>query len=167
MSDERPYENGDWIVHLHHGVGQVKGIESKLIGGNKSKYVKVDTSSSTMWVPLEQLSDEETFRPVATPVECEEMFSIMQEPAEVMHDNYKVRRNRIRRVGKDNSLPDIARLVRDLWARNQDKRLNQAEQTALKRYRERMLREWVIALGLTESEAEAKLLSILSETQPV
>ena len=48
MSDERPYENGDWIVHLHHGVGQVKGIESKLIGGNKNKYVKVDTSSSTM-----------------------------------------------------------------------------------------------------------------------
>lgn len=34
---EQTYKLGDWVVHLVYGVGQVKRIEEKPIGGTQKK----------------------------------------------------------------------------------------------------------------------------------
>ena len=51
------FAEGDWIVHLYHGVGQVISIESKSLDGNKVKYYKVQTKDSIYWVPVGKVDE--------------------------------------------------------------------------------------------------------------
>ena len=46
------FGKGDWLVHNFYGVGQISGVETKILGDIKTKYYKVKTSSSTYFVPV-------------------------------------------------------------------------------------------------------------------
>ena len=41
MSEEiKSFRKGDWVSHLHHGVGQVEGKEKKSLGEDTKEYYK-------------------------------------------------------------------------------------------------------------------------------
>lgn len=154
------YNPGDWIVHLHHGVGHIAGIEEKELGGDISTYYKVVTDDSTLWVPLDK-ADNRWFRPVCPRDQFDEILDILRRPPREMNKNHLVRKRRISDVKSDGSLEETARLVRDLWGRRTQRNLNNTEESALRRFTERLVREWAVCMGVEEDEARARLQEML------
>ncbi len=56
------------------------------------------------------------------------------------------RKRLIKEVLGEGSLNDMARIIRDLSARQIDKKLNPTEEDALKRFKERLVREWAVCM---------------------
>jgi RNA polymerase-interacting CarD/CdnL/TRCF family regulator len=157
------YRPGDWVVHLHHGVGEIKSIEDKELGGSSATYYKVVTSNSTLWVPLEK-AENRWFRPLASREEFDDVLEILQRPPQEMHSNHNRRRRRINTVKAEGSLYDMARLIRDLWGRRAERRLNNTEERALRRFTDRLLREWAVCLDMDEEEARNAMQNMLQRT---
>ena len=159
--DTYTYDRGDWVVHLHHGVGEIQEIEEKALGGSATTYYKVVTSNKTLWVPIDK-AENRWFRPLATEEEFDRVIEILKRPPQEMHSNHNKRKKRIKDVKSDNSLEEMARLIRDLWARRANRKLNNTEERALRRFTDRLLREWSVAKGLDEEEARQRMRSLQS-----
>ncbi|MDX1616130.1 MAG: CarD family transcriptional regulator [Candidatus Promineifilaceae bacterium] len=164
MTDKTPvFETGDWIVHLHHGVGQIQSRSVKRIGDHESEYFRIEMRDSTLWVPVDKM-DEDTFRPIADEEEFNEALEVLQESPYRMASNFNKRKSRIRKLESKHSFVALARIVRDLWARQKRKSLSNTEETALRRTTKRLLSEWAICTGEQVEEAEHKLYSLLRES---
>ena len=157
------YHPGDWIVHLHHGVGEIASIEEKELGGDRSTYYKVVTDDSTLWVPLDK-AENRWFRPVCSRDEFDEIIDILRRPPQEMHNNHLARKRRIHSVKSNGSLEEMARLIRDLWGRRTERQLNNTEENALRRFTERLLREWAVCMGVDEEEARDHMQEILQKS---
>lgn len=158
--DKTEFAKGDWIVHLYHGVGQVTGIVSKEVAGDKAKYYRVRTDNSTLYIPVKDM-DEDRLRPAATKTQLKRALKVLREPPEEMAADHNDRRRRIREVKNEGSLLQTLRLVRDLSWRRYDKKLNNTEERALRRFKDRVLREWAVAMDSSPEEARRELNAIL------
>lgn len=154
------YNAGDWIVHRYHGVGEIACIEQMALGGAERTYYKVVTADSTLWVPIEE-ADGGLFRPLTSPEAFEEVLAILQRPPHEMKQNHLSRRSRIDKVHNANSLPDTARLLRDLWGRRAEHGLNGTEERALRELTHRLLDEWAATREVDEAEAEQRMRALL------
>jgi len=54
------YTKGDWIVHARYGVGQVKGMEKKLIEGEKKLFYKVKTFNGASKVACDRVGNKKS-----------------------------------------------------------------------------------------------------------
>lgn len=161
--DTHAYDAGDWIVHLHHGVGEIECIEEKELGGSTTTYYKVVTNNKTLWVPVDK-AEKRWFRPVATPEEFDRVLDILQKPPREMHSNHNSRKKRINTVKSEGSLHEMARVIRDLWGRRAQRKLNNTEERALRRFTDRLLREWSVCMGLDEEEARQRMQNMLQKS---
>ena len=59
---EKLFSEEDWVFHLFHGVGQVKGIEEKTLGGETKKYYKVEADKGTYWIAVNKMESERKAR---------------------------------------------------------------------------------------------------------
>ncbi len=159
------FSKGDWIVHLHHGVGQVRGVVRRRIGGEKTPYYRVRTRDSVLFVPVNEI-DGERLRPLASQREFKRAQKILKQPAEEMSDDHTERKRLIREVKADGSLESIARLVRNLTARRIAKKLNNTEERALRQLKRRLVREWSVCRELSVEEARGELNMLLHDTTP-
>lgn len=155
---------GDWIVHRQYGIGQIKKREEKTISGKCEEYFRVQTPDSLIWLPVNKV-DQSWFRPIATPTEFHEAIDILQKPPSQMDSNFMMRKDRINRVQSENSIPAIARLIRDLCGRRTHKSLSNTEQRALHHLTERFLAEWCVATNLEINKARIKLNTFLNGGQ--
>jgi RNA polymerase-interacting CarD/CdnL/TRCF family regulator len=142
------YSSGDWIVHRHHGVGQIKGTEVKDIGGRKNKYYRVQTDDSTFWLPLEKLTND-LLRPLASPVEMQEALDVLELSPRTMDANPTERKVQISKVKPNNSPVVIAEILRDLSAHNKEKKqVSQTDAEALRHFTALFLAEWSVCMNL-------------------
>ena len=163
MEESHVYLEGEWIVHSHFGVGQIKGIEVKSISGGNTRYYRIKTADSTFWVPLDQM-DSEVLRPLSTPEEIQHAIATLQNPPKEMSSNTKIRQSRIQSVRIGNTPGAIARLIRDLRARKRVKGiLYSSERSAFRSLSERLVQEWAIVTD-TKTEVIASELDSLLET---
>ena len=65
MEKSTTFSKGQWIVHHYYGVGQVKGIEKKVLDGQEWSYYKVKTRNSQYWIPV-QSEDNSRLRPLSS-----------------------------------------------------------------------------------------------------
>ena len=156
------FGEGDWIVHCSYGLGQIMGIETKRISGSGTRYYRIQTSDSTYWLPVTQ-SDSEELRPLASQAEIQAALAILAKPPRKMASNHTARKSRIQQVRSDNTPDDIARLVRDLRARQRDKGiLNQTERSAYGTFKQRLLEEWAAVSGSQLDLLAARLEALLN-----
>lgn len=156
------YARGDWIVHLYHGVGQIVGIEKKYLEGEIVSYFKVKTRDSTFWVPVKQV-DNVRIRRIASRKDIQEVLNILKRKPRAMSDDHAQRKSRISSVKEDGTLAAMARMVRDLTARQKQTRLNDSEERALNWFTERLLSEWATCFGIRLEEARKRLSQILQK----
>lgn len=156
------YARGDWIVHLYHGVGQIVGVEKKYLEGETVSYFKVKTKDCTFWVPVRQV-DNVRIRRIASRQEIQEVLNILKRKPRQMSDDHTERKSRINRVREDGTLAAMARIVRDLTARQQQTRLNDSEERALNLFTDRLLTEWAACFGIKLEEARKRLFRILQK----
>lgn len=150
------FATGDWVVHLVHGVGQVKGIVNKRIGGQTSPYYLVQTGNSTLFIPVEARPDDR-LRPAATSKQLEAALQALKKPPRQVAEDPSDHRQRFRTVYTDGSLASMVRLVRDLTWRRDHQHLNSTEESALRRFRDRVIQEWSVARGISPEEANKEL----------
>jgi RNA polymerase-interacting CarD/CdnL/TRCF family regulator len=163
MEETHDYSKGDWIVHAYYGIGKIKGIEVKCISGEESRYYKIQATDSTYWMPVDQI-DSEALRPLATSEEMEQAIDVLQDPPKEMSSNQNTRKGRIKRVQLQNKPKSVARLVRDLQARQKEKgTLNQNERTAFSVLKQQLIEEWAIVSGLNSETVASELDALLAQ----
>jgi len=162
--NEKLYKVGDWIVHLIYGVGQVKRLEKKPIGGTTRLCYRVRTEDGVFWLPIDN-ADNERVRPIASPKLIQRALETMRKAPKKMAANFQSRRKRIRRVSLDGDLSTDLKLVRDLNARQFKNGLNTTEQNAFNTIVKRFLQEWSLSKGIEIREARQKLDLFLNESR--
>lgn len=155
------YSKGDWLVHCYHGLGRVKGVESKKINGEKAKYYRVEADDSIFWVPVEANGEDSRVRPVTSRRKLKQALRVLKTTPEKMSDAYQKRQQRIKSVKKDGSIDAICGIIRDLTARRREKSLNENEKRALTFFKTLLLREWSISADVSQEDARKELGKIL------
>jgi RNA polymerase-interacting CarD/CdnL/TRCF family regulator len=166
MSEEiKSFRKGDWISHLHHGVGQVEGKEKKELDGESREYYKVSTRNGIYWIPIDSL-DPERIRPVVSEKNLQKAINILESPPETMDSKHTVRKNRINQVIADGDLEGYCNLLRDLHGKRAADKLNTTEQRAHTTIKKRIASEWSATREISVQEANKEINKILRKIKP-
>lgn len=164
MDSNLPYSNGDWIVHSHYGVGQIKRIEVKPIHGEDIKCFKVKTKDSTYWFPISD-ADNPRIRPVASKAIIQKVIkNLRRKPSNLDKDRIYWKK-RIEEVQVEGDLLSISKLVRDLSGQQVIRDLNQTEENALEHFKERLLREWASSIQEEVEKIRPLLYAYIQESK--
>jgi RNA polymerase-interacting CarD/CdnL/TRCF family regulator len=155
---------GDWLVHLRHGVGQIVCIERKLVHGQRVDCYRLETQDSVVWIPLDN-GDNERLRALASPATFRRVLGVLRHPPQAMDDDSGTRKRRINEVLAKGAVIPMARLIRDLWGRKAEKRLNETEITGLRQTQERLVREWSVSTQVPAEEVRSLIQEILGDEQ--
>ena len=108
----------------------------------------------------------EKIRPVSTLEEFRLVIAILQRPPKEMSTDHKVRKTRIQRVQHQNMPQEIARLIRDLRARQRDKgKYSLDENNVVRILRQRLADEWSVITGKNVENVTSRLDALLDHQQ--
>lgn len=158
------YALGDWVVHLHYGMGQIEKTEIKPVHGEKVKCFRVQTKNGVFWFPAGQ-DNNPRIRPVASRERLKRGLEILNKPPRNFDADYKEIKKRINDVKSEGSIVSIARLLRDLSARSAVKKLNDLEEQTLRSFTKQFLKEWTMCMGISTDTAQEQLQTILQQSQ--
>jgi len=161
---EQVFSEGDWVFHLYHGVGQVEGIEEKILDGESQVYYKVKARNGVFWVPVNK-AESDRIRRVASEEELQNALDILQSPPEKMAPKHTTRKSRITQVTKDGDLEGFCALLRDLQAKRTSDKLNTTEQRAHRKLKKKIASEWSATRDIPLQEAKKKLNKILRDIE--
>ena len=161
MAEEiKSFRKGDWVSHLHHGVGQVEGKEKKELDGEVKEYYKVQTRNGVYWIPTDNL-DTDRIRMVVSEKKLLGAVAILESPAEEMDGKHTVRKNRINQVIEDGELDGFCSLLRDLQARRVAQKLNTTEERALAIIKKKIASEWSATMEISVQDANKEISKLL------
>jgi RNA polymerase-interacting CarD/CdnL/TRCF family regulator len=158
------YDLGDWIVHQHYGMGQIKKTEIKPMHGEKVECYRVQTKDGVFWFPADQ-DDNPRIRPVASRERLKQGLEILNKPPRNFDADYKEVKKRINEVKDESSILSMARLLRDLSARSAVKKLNDLEGQTLRSFTIQFLKEWTMCMEISPAAAQEQLESILQKSR--
>lgn len=156
LQNGQDYAKGDWIVHLYHGVGQIKGVVKKQLSGKEKRYYRVKTHNSIIFIPVKK-ADNNRIRPLTPKSEFMKALKVLERPPREMSSNHNTRKKVIREAKIDGSVEPILRIVRDLTFRQHDSKLNTTEKRALNRLKDRLMHEWSACMQIEVEEARENL----------
>jgi CarD family transcriptional regulator len=150
------YQIGEWVVHFKHGLGQVVGMEERVLNGGGSMYYVVQTPDLTIWVPMDEHVQARLRMPVSA-AGFKNVISILSEPAEELPTDYRQRNLKIQTMLKQGDAEARCRVIRDLAAYRHGKTWNVHDQEVLKAVRKVLIGEWCYSLAISPEEAEMQL----------
>jgi RNA polymerase-interacting CarD/CdnL/TRCF family regulator len=150
------FSKGDWIVHAHYGVGQVKGLEKKELEGEKRLFFKVKTFDGVYWLSAVR-TDAEYIRPITTENQIKRAMTIIRRPPKELPENHTQRTKLITETIRDPSLYPKARMIRDLNGKQHDTKLNFTDEDAFLLLKKQVLNEWAVVQDIDRSILEEKL----------
>lgn len=163
--EQKTFSKGDWISHLHHGVGQVEGIEKKSLGGESKEYYKVQTRNGVYWIPTDNVETDRV-RPVVSEKILQKAITILESPPEKMDSKHINRKNRITEVTAKGYLEGFCALLRDLHGKRAADKLNTTEQRAHSKIKKKIASEWSATREITLQEANKEMNKILRRIKP-
>jgi RNA polymerase-interacting CarD/CdnL/TRCF family regulator len=167
MTEEQiTFSKGDWVSHLHHGVGQVEGIEKKSLGGESKEYYKVQTRNGVYWIPTDNV-ESDRIRLVVSEKMLQKAIIILESPPAIMDSKHTNRKNRINEVTTDGKLAGFCALLRDLHAKRSADKLNTTEQRAHSNIKKKIASEWSATREISLQEANKELNKILRRIKPL
>ena len=147
MSQITPeYAIEDWVVHQHYGVGQIKKVEIKPINGKRVICFRVKIKDGVFWFPTNLLENPRV-RPVSTQKTITMALNLLQKANLNLDPDRKKWKSQIDQVKSSADLIEMCQLIRDLTSLKVIRKLNQTEEEALDRLKERVLREWSVSTG--------------------
>ena len=155
---------GDWIVHKQHGVGQIRGIEKKAIGGDVRDYFRVEIIGGEYWLPTNPLPDY--VRSVASNYMLKKTLRLIKKAPKDLPKDYKENDREVAARLADATLASNGELIRDLFARRHDSesRMSAMSDRHLTELRKQFVREMVVVLGAEKEEGKKRLDSALRES---
>lgn len=155
------YAKGDWIVHAHYGVGQVKEREKKELDGEKQVFYRVETFDGEYWLSVSR-TDVEYIRPIASEYQINRALTMVREAPEKLPENHTKRSKMITETIRDSSLYPKACMIRDLTGKEQESKLNFSEEDALTKMKKQFLDEWSVIKNVDREILEEKLENALN-----
>ena len=144
---EQEFKQGDMAVYPAHGVGEVKGVETREISGAKQKFyiLKILDNSMTIMVPTDNIKSV-GLREIIDEDEVDEVFEILKErdisiDTQTWNRRYREYMDKI----KTGSVYEIAEVLRDLSLLKFEKELSFGERKMLDMARNLLVRELAVA----------------------
>lgn len=136
---------GDKAVYPAHGVGVIRGVESKQIAGNHQDFyvVEIVASGATLMVPT-NATMRIGLRTLSDNLQLQNVYSILRTPRRVSQRAWNRRFREFNDKLRTGALNDVAEVLRDLTSLRGDKTLSFGEKNMLEK-----------ALGMVVSEISA------------
>lgn len=154
---------GDMIAHPMHGAGVIDGIEEKKINGmTRSYYVlKIPVGGMIVLIPIDS-TEAIGVRPIVTNDAAEKIISSIPGIETDMTQNWNRRyRENMLRI-KSGDLLEVARVIKGLVQRDNDKGLSTGERKMLHSAKQILISEIVLSQHSTYEEIEVKINAVLS-----
>ena len=152
---------GDTVMHWTYGLGQVVGMDERVISDRKALYYAVKVRDMTVWVPDDDQL-EARLRLPSSPKKFKNILAILSDSGEPLPEDRQERKLTLVERLKDGQPESLCRLIRDLSAHQRTHPLNDNDNNLMKRSRESLLSEWGFVLSVPASEAEEEMHRLLS-----
>ncbi|MFG6350962.1 MAG: CarD family transcriptional regulator [Oscillospiraceae bacterium] len=157
------YQIGDKVVHPMHGAGVIDSIVQKKVAGQLQDYylLKLSVGSMTVMIPTGN-TQEIGVRPVVSDQEAENLISAMEHIEVDMTQNWnrRYRENMVRL--KSGDLLEVARVVKGLLLREEQRGLSNGERKMLHTAKQILISELVLAQSLPYKTVEANIDTVLN-----
>ncbi len=119
------FKIGDKIVYPMHGVGEIEGIEKKVILGKRNEYYLITIINNGMKVMIPVNNAKEIgIRSIIAKKDIKKVMAILTTEASSIEEDWKIRyQNNIDKV-KSGSIFEVAEVARDLYRRGSEKELS-------------------------------------------
>ncbi|MCI9157623.1 CarD family transcriptional regulator [bacterium 1xD42-67] len=152
------YQIGDKVVHPMYGAGVVDSIVQKLVGGVLRDYyiLELPNRSMVVMVPTENC-EEIGVRPVVDEEQADRVLAAIPEIQVEMTANWNHRyRENMERM-KSGDLFEVARVIKGLTIRDQDRGLSTGERKMLHSAKQILISEIVLSKSVSYESAEEEL----------
>lgn len=157
------YQIGDKIVHPMHGAGVIDSIVQRKVNGELKDYYLLNLSGGSMMVMIPTDNTAEIgVRPVISGQEACEILSAMENIEVSMTQNWnrRYRENMVRL--KSGNLLEVARVVKGLMLRDNERGLSTGERKMLHTARQILISELVLAQSLPYEAVEERINRVLA-----
>jgi CarD family transcriptional regulator len=156
------FKVGDKAVYPAHGVGVIKRIESRKIGGtNQDFYVlQILSSGATLMVPTTSC-ERAGMRGLISDEQIAAVYSILRSPGRVSHTTWNRRFREFNDKLRTGSVADIAEVLRDLCSLRGDKDLSYGEKKMMDKALAMLVAEISAAAGREGTDVESELNQLL------
>lgn len=124
-------------------------------------YYRIKGGNGTFWLPVNK-ADAERVRRTVSQEKLQKAIRVLGEHPRELDKNHKERHSMIKEVKSKGSIVPIARLVRDLFFKKAERKLNLTEQEALEDLEKRLIMEWAVVLNIKPHEARMQLRDLLA-----
>ena len=157
------YQIGDKVVHPMHGAGVIDSIVQRKVAGKLEDYylLKLSVGSMTVMIPTGN-TQEIGVRPIVSDKEAEDLISAMENIEVDMTQNWnrRYRENMVRL--KSGDLLEVARVVKGLRLRENQRGLSNGERKMLHTAKQILISELVLAQSLPYDTVESRIDTALS-----
>jgi RNA polymerase-interacting CarD/CdnL/TRCF family regulator len=155
------FQVGDKVIHGTFGMGEIIQIEDINLQGRLTTCYTVQIDNLTIWIPIDK-AEQHSLRLPSTPEEFSVIIAILSSPGEELPADRQLRADQLMTQIKDGQLDSICRAVRDLNHFQRVSRLNDKERYILDRGSHSLLTEWAYSSGISLSQAQQQLTSLLN-----
>ena len=157
------FQVGDKVVHPMHGAGVIDSIVRRKVAGQFQEYymLKLSVGNMVVMVPTDN-TGEIGMRPVVSGQDAEELMSEMEGIEVDMTQNWnrRYRENMVRL--KSGNLLEVARVVKGLRQREDQRGLSNGERKMLHTAKQILISELVLAQSLPYETVESSVDKVLS-----
>ena len=154
------FEVGETVVYPHHGAATIIEVKNRTIKGEDKLYLKLRIAQGdlTIEVPADNV-DLVGVRDVIGREGVEKVFEVLRSPFTEEPSNWSRRYKANMEKLASGDVIKVSEVVRDLWRRDQDRRLSAGEKRMLAKARQILISE----LALAEKTDEEKASTVLDE----
>ena len=157
------YQIGDKVVHPMHGAGVIDSIVQRKVAGKLEDYylLKLSVGSMTVMIPTGN-TQEIGVRPILSGEEAKSLIQALENIEVDMTQNWNRRyRENMERL-KSGNLLEVARVVKGLLIRENQRGLSNGERKMLRTAKQILISELVLAQSLPYETVEDNIDTVLS-----
>lgn len=157
------FQIGDKIVHPMHGAGVIDSIVSKKVNGVVRDYyiLKLPVGGMLVMIPTEH-TEEIGVRPVVDRDEADRLIAAIPSIEVDMTQNWNRRyRENMLRI-KSGDLMEVARVVKGLMLRDENRGLSTGERKMLHSAKQILISELVLSQGASYEDVERRVNTAMS-----
>jgi RNA polymerase-interacting CarD/CdnL/TRCF family regulator len=156
------FQIGDKVIHWTYGLGEIIGIEEKVITDQPVSCYVVRLADMMIWIPIDDIQ-QHSLRLPTPPEEFEKIYTILTSPGEKLQDDRIQRKNQLMAQMKDGQLASICQVIRDLTSLKRSAKLSDQEKSILDRAVKSLLTEWSYSQGMSFYQAQEAMADLMGK----
>ena len=157
---------GQNIVHRRYGAGTVVGVREGNEGEDHKRYYIVDIPSKDLKLHLPaDAAEGAPLREVASASRIKRALKMLTEAPADLPSDYRKRRALVSELMTDGTVKSLARIIRDLCARQREKSMSTLEASMLTDAKRQLAGEVALSEGIDLTQAIQRIESALCTTE--